>query len=150
MKAKRGNAQGFAMRSTFPPAFALAFWLSGSFSPASALAEEPAPISREANLIVYGNDPCPQPADADEIVVCARLPEDERYRIPRRLRQRPDQPTEVSWASRVAGLEEESRQMRPNSCSVVGSFGQTGCTQAMIRQWFDQRRAMAAEQAGIP
>jgi hypothetical protein len=40
--------------------------------------------------------------------------------------------------------------MRPNSCTVVGSFGQTGCTQQMIRQWYAARRAQQAEDAGVP
>ena len=110
------------------------------------------PPGRESNLVVYGDDPCPRPADAeaDEIVVCARKPEEERYRIPPRLRERPDEPSEVSWASRVEGLDEGARAMRPNSCSVVGSGGQTGCTQMMIRQWFDERRLRSIQNSGVP
>jgi len=109
-----------------------------------ALAEPP---ERESSVIVYGEDPCPR-ADGDEVVVCARRPEEERYRIPRPIRER--QPTEVAWGSRVEGLEEASRAMRPGSCSVVGSFGQSGCTQALIQQWFADRRARRAEDAGVP
>jgi len=113
--------------------------------PAAAAAEAP---SRQSTLVVYGNDPCPTSGPDNEVVVCARRPEEERYRIPRRIRER--QPTETSWASRVEGLEEESRQMRPNSCSVVGSNGFTGCNAAMIRQWYAERRARRAAEAGIP
>lgn len=109
-----------------------------------ALAEPPA---RESSVIVYGADPCPQ-ADGGEVVVCARRPEEERYRIPRPIRER--QPTEAAWGSRVEGLEEASRAMRPGSCSVVGSFGQSGCTQALINQWFADRRARRAEDSGVP
>jgi hypothetical protein len=114
-------------------------------APARARAESAAPPAVQINLLIYGDDPCPAPADAEEIVVCARQPESERFRIPPRLRARPDRPSEVSWASRAAGLEEESRQMRPNSCSVVGSGGQSGCNQAMIRQWYDERRAARSQ-----
>ncbi len=127
----------------FPLAPAIAFFISLPMSPA-ALAEPPA---RESSVIVYGDDPCPQ-ADGDEVVVCARRPEEERYRIPRPIRER--QPTEVAWGSRVEGLEEASRAMRPGSCSVVGSFGQSGCTQALINQWFADRRARRAEESGVP
>ncbi len=110
----------------------------------SAQAESGTPPQSETNLIVYGDDPCPRAEDPDEIVVCARQPEDERYRIPSRLRSLPDHLTATSWASRVATLEEAARPMRPNSCSVVGTGGQTGCTEAMIRQWFAERRLDAA------
>lgn len=93
---------------------------------------------RESRLTVYGNDPCPPSVDG-EIVVCARRPEEERYRIPPALRQ--TRPTEVAWGARVADLEETSRIGRPNSCSVVGAYGQGGCTQALIRDWYAERRA---------
>jgi len=103
--------------------------------------------ARQSTLVVFGNDPCPRGSD-NEVVVCARRPEEERYRIPRRLRER--QPTETSWASRVEAMDEENRIMRPNSCSVVGSNGFTGCTSQMIRQWYAERRARRAEDANIP
>ena len=104
--------------------------------------------ARQSTLVIYGNDPCPTTGPDNEVVVCARRPEEERYRIPRRIRER--QPTETSWASRVEGLDEESRPMRPNSCSVVGSNGFTGCTSAMIRQWYAERRARRAERERVP
>lgn len=100
------------------------------------------PPTRESRLTVYGNDPCPPSVDG-EIVVCARRPEEERYRIPPGLRQ--TRPTEVAWGSRVAELEETSRIGRPNSCSVVGVYGQGGCTQALIRDWYAERRARRAQ-----
>ena len=94
---------------------------------------------RETNLVVYGEDPCPEPADEQEIVVCARRPEQERYRVPAPLR-RGEQLRETAWSSRAAELEEAQRDTRPDSCSVVGSFGQSGCTQQLLRNWQDQRR----------
>ncbi len=119
-------------------------------APAPVLAQVQAPSApaRESTIIVYGNDPCPQPESESDAVVCARRPEEERYRIPRQIRER--QQTETSWASRVESLEEESRPMRPGSCSVVGSGGQSGCTNALIRQWFAERRALRAAEAGVP
>ena len=99
------------------------------------------PPERESSVIVYGDDPCPQPQADDEIVVCARRPEEERYRIPEPLR-RADRPPVTSWTSQVAALEEAQRETRPDGCSVVGSFGQTGCTQEMLRRWRAERRAL--------
>jgi hypothetical protein len=76
----------------------------------------------------------------DEVVVCARQPEEERYRVPPPLRERRDRPAETSWAARNEVLEEDARTMRPDSCSVVGSGGQGGCQGAFIRQWYNERR----------
>lgn len=112
-------------------------------SPAAALAGQEgdgAPPGRERSAVVYGDDPCPEPADEEEVVVCARRPEEERYRIPAPLR-REGQRTEASWGARVEAIEDAQRDSRPGSCSVVGSFGQTGCLQEMLRRWFAERRA---------
>ena len=111
-----------------------------AFAAAPAAAQQPP--GRESNVIVYGDDPCPQPQAEDEIVVCARRPEEERYRIPEPLRRAADRPPETSWSSQVAALEEAQRETRPDGCSVVGSFGQTGCTQDMLRRWRAERRAL--------
>jgi hypothetical protein len=116
-----------------PRPFALALLFTVS-SP--AMADPPA---REIRLEIYGEDACPEP-EGDEIVVCARRPEEERYRIPPRLRERPERRVEASWGARVEAMEDATRFTRPNSCSVVGSNGQTGCTAAMIRDWFASRR----------
>lgn len=120
-------------------AFAL---VSGVLSPAPTLAQPP---ERVIDILVFGDEACPAPSSEDEIVVCARRPESERYRTPLRFRDRSDRPMEVSWGSRVEELEDAQRSTRPNGCSVDGSFGQTGCLQAMIRQWQADRRARARE-----
>lgn len=106
------------------------------------------PPKRVSTTTVFGDDPCP-PAKGDEIVVCGHLPENERYRIPKKLRENKKQRVEQNWASRNATLDDLARLERPNSCSVVGLGGQTGCSAAMLRQWADERRA-AGKQVGIP
>lgn len=111
----------------------------GTTSATSAVAQGEPP-ERQESVIVYGSDPCPRPADPEEIVVCARQPEEERYRIPEPLR-RSSRPPETSWGTQAAQLEEAQRDSRPDSCSVVGSFGQTGCRQQMLRDWAAERRA---------
>lgn len=132
-----------------PAASALAAALALS-AMASAGAETP-PQKQTIEITVFGNDPCPQSDDPEEIVVCARLPEGDRFRIPKRFRdEKPeDAPAEIAWGSRVDTMNTLTRFTRPNSCSVVGSGGQTGCTAAMLSQWFAERRAMkAAENEG--
>jgi len=103
-------------------------------------AQDAAP--REQRVAVFGDDPCPVASNAEEIVVCGRLPEGERYRIPRSLRDRGERrPGGTSWAARVEDLEDAQRDTRPNSCSVVGTGGQSGCAAALARQWYRERRS---------
>ena len=123
-------------------AFSVLVLALAAASPAPLLAfAQPAdaPDDRQTTLVVYGDDPCPRSTE-DEVVICARQPEEERYRIPEALR-RSSRPPELGGISRVEALEESQRDTRPGSCSVVGSFGHTGCTQDMIRQWYADRRA---------
>ncbi len=111
-------------------------------APAGAMQSEPP--ERERSAIVYGEEACPEPETPEEVVVCARRPEEERYRIPAPLR-RDGQPAESSWSVQAAELEEAQRDTRPDSCSVVGSNGHTGCTQDMLRRWRAERRARRRE-----
>jgi hypothetical protein len=92
-------------------------------------------------LLVYGEDACPK-ASGDEIVVCARRPEAERYRIPPKLRQKADNFSgdRGSWTTHVSALDYASRTTRPNSCSAVGTFGQTGCLAAALHQWYLEKQ----------
>ena len=92
-----------------------------------------------SEIIVYGNDPCPRSTD-DEVVVCARKPESERYRIPENLRTGGARQTRESWAARARSFETVGRT-GINSCSAVGPGGHTGCLQQII----DQARAETAE-----
>ena len=118
---------------------------------ATAVAAAPEAPRRTTTTTVFGDDPCPAATNGD-IVVCGRLPEDERYRIPKKLRDantKKKARTEQNWASRNATLDDAARAERPNSCSVVGLGGQTGCSAAMLRQWADERRA-EGKQVGIP
>ena len=104
------------------------------------------PPKRVVNVTVYGSDPCPK-GSGGEIVVCGHRSDNERYRIPKELRKRGERPSETSWASRARGLEEASRPSMPGSCSAVGSWGQTGCFQQMIRQWGAARAAARSQAA---
>jgi hypothetical protein len=109
---------------------------------AAALVPAPAGAQRERTrrLVVYGSDPCPRAASGDEIVVCARRPETERYRIPRELRDRAsDDPENTSWAVRAESLEYVGRT-GIQSCSTVGPGGVSGCWNELVRAWRKDRR----------
>lgn len=105
----------------------------------AAAAQGEAPTERINQVIVYGDDPCPQ-ADDDTIVVCARLAEDERYRIPPNLRADPNNPRLESWTSRVQSLERVGR-FGTDSCSPVGLGGFTGCTRDLVDGFAAERTA---------
>jgi len=125
-----------AMRSILIP-FALVALAAGS----AGVARVAEPDERVQTLVVYGNDPCPQ-GDDGSIVVCARKPESERYRIPKPLRNKPVVAAAggQAWASKVQTLDAASRAILPNSCSPIGTNGYTGCTLAMLRQWYAERQ----------
>lgn len=91
---------------------------------------------RVNQVIVYGEDPCPQSSDA-EITVCARKPEEERYRIPAPLRG-VDNPTSQAWTNRVEAYETVGA-FGTLSCSPVGPAGQEGCTQQLINRAASER-----------
>jgi hypothetical protein len=124
------------MRSLLPIAFAFAAAAAGAQAP-SASPEASAEGRRVSQLIVYGADPCP-PSTAEEIVVCARRPEDDRYRIPEPLRES-GQRRERSWADNARSLEYVGRT-GIQSCSTVGPGGFTGCWAEMMRQAQEDRR----------
>lgn len=108
-----------------------------------------APPERIVSATVFGDDSCPR-SSGDEIIVCARQPESERYRIPKKLREDKAKRTEQSWASRNETLEYVSRAGTPNSCSPVGSGGQTGCYRMFLQLAREERKRAKAEAAGVP
>jgi len=97
-------------------------------------AKPPKSETRIATLVVFGDDPCPRSTE-DEVVVCARQPESERYRIPKQFRGRQyNAARDGSWAGTAKVLEYVSRQGLPNSCNPTGSYGQTGCFRKFLEQ----------------
>ncbi|MBB3694325.1 hypothetical protein [Sphingomonas sp. BK580] len=115
-------------------------------------APETAPASppqRVRSVALAPGETCPKPA-GDEVVVCAPL--DEPYRIPKPLRHAEIAAKNQSWVNRVATMDEVGRVAGglPDTCSAVGTGGQTGCTQSMMRAWAADRRQLARESAAVP
>ena len=132
------------MSKLIPMSFAaagLAFALPMIAAPTPALAQNGSSISE---IIVYGTDPCPRSTD-DEVVVCARKPESERYRIPEKLRSSGSLQQRQSWANRAIAFETYGKT-GINSCSPVGPGGFTGCSQQLINQAFKERKDQATEE----
>jgi hypothetical protein len=93
---------------------------------------------RVNQLIVYGNDPCPQSA-GDEITVCARKDEGERYRIPEVLRGTKT-PDGDAWNNRVIAYETVGKT-GTLSCSPVGAGGSTGCLSKLIDAAYAEKKS---------
>lgn len=90
-------------------------------------------------LIVYGDDSCPASKD-DEITVCARKDESERFRIPAPLRESSgDLQKNEAWNNKVLAYETVGA-FGTKSCSPVGPGGSLGCTQKLIDNAFAEKR----------
>jgi hypothetical protein len=115
--------------------------------PASAQVTGPTG-DRITRVTVFGNEPCPR-GDADEIVICARRPNSERYRIPEGLRDSGTDrdPDSESWAAQASTIEYAGRT-GPQSCTPVGPGGNTGCLTELIRAARNDRRATADGEPG--
>jgi hypothetical protein len=79
---------------------------------------------------------CDRAGAEGEIVVCGRRSNNERYRIPESLRSEPFGGENSSWPARQGLLEDAARVGRPGSNSPVGSYGQTGEREQMLREWW--------------
>ena len=64
-------------------------------APLPALAQNAA---QNGVLVIYGDDKCPTNADGEEVVICVRRPAEERFRIPKELRDQQVAPQNESWA----------------------------------------------------
>ena len=110
--------------------------LSGAAALTAGAAALPAPAEAQANsvseIIVYGNDPCPRSTD-DQVVVCARRPEAERYRLPEQYRPSGTRQQKQAWANKARSIQNVGAT-GTNSCSAVGPGGFTGCLTEQIKQ----------------
>lgn len=113
---------------------ALSSGLTLAAAPAAAQDEGGEKVNQ---VIVYGDDPCPTSSE-QEITVCARKPESERYRIPEPLRG-VDSPRTEAWTNRVEAYETVGA-FGTLSCSPVGPGGSLGCTQQLIDRAYAEKK----------
>jgi hypothetical protein len=126
----------------------------------AALAAAPALIpcaqaqsaAQNSVLVIYGDDKCPTNTDGEEIVVCQRLDEAERFRIPKTLREQAGRPqANESWAVRSQDAL-TTGNFGTGSCTTVGASGSTGCfvQQATAAKKETQARKKAEENLPLP
>lgn len=100
-------------------------------------------------LLIYGKDKCPTNENGDEIVVCRRLDESERFRIPQDLRDAEVRPQQESWAVRQKDAL-STGGTGTGSCSTVGAGGSTGCFGQAAAQSRAENRKRKEEQENLP
>lgn len=111
--------------------------------PALAQTASSEPPKKIRSVTLVGDEKCPPPTSADEVVVCARMSPEEQYRIPKELRN--EGPVEVqrqSWAAKTDRMDEIAREAGglPDTCSPSGTGGQTGCNKVMLERYAEDRR----------
>jgi hypothetical protein len=116
--------------------FAAAAMLAALSAPALAQQDDAAAAAvadaKINQLIVYGDDPCPESTD-DQINVCARLDDKERFRIPGNLRDNRNEPANQAWGARAVELQYVGRS-GIGSCSPTGPGGMIGCYNDLVRR----------------
>ena len=126
--------------------FAVALGIATVATPmfaATALAQQ-----TDRVLILYGDDACPTNASGEQIVVCTRRPESERYRIPKELRGPVlITPENQSWAAKANDTLDAGAATGIGSCSAVGPGGGSGCFVQRARKYKRQRQVDAVEAA---
>ncbi len=86
----------------------------------------------QAEVVVFGTEPCPRATD-DSIVICRRLPESLRYRMPEAYRPTGTFQERNSWANKAREVANVGAT-GTNNCSPVGPGGHTGCLIQEIQQ----------------
>jgi hypothetical protein len=130
---------------------------------AQAQTARPAPTTTQAETAQAGQTPqrirsvtlatgqtCPK-GEGDEIVVCQTL--DQPYRIPKALRDDGPIPAQnQSWVNRAASLDEVGRVAGglPDTCSPVGTGGQSGCAMQRNKAYAAERRANSSNSTSVP
>ncbi|HVJ00037.1 MAG TPA: hypothetical protein VM657_13315 [Sphingomonas sp.] len=113
--------------------------------------QQGAPPDKIRNVVVYGDEPCPKAEDG-EVVVCSRRDADEQFRIPQELRETKYTPAKDSWVNKAAVVDDVSRVAGglPDTCSPVGTGGQTGCYAQAARAAAADRRQRKRADESIP
>lgn len=108
---------------------------------------------RRKVVTVYGNDPCPAAQSPDEVIVCARRPEEERYRL-RTVEQQPGARTEQGGLGRVHGADSTRLAGGSGTCTTVGPNGPMGCTRGIdllgLGAWLNSLATGEADSGGKP
>lgn len=127
--------------------FRIAFVAAVIVVPSLAVAQTDKLPRRIRSVQLTKGQTCPKASSSDEVVVCSTL--EEPYRIPSPLRESAPSVANQSWVNRAAAIDDVSRVAGglPDTCSAVGTGGQSGCFQQQARQFAAEKRARARGQS---
>ena len=112
-------------------------------SPSLAGAQASSAPQRIRSVQLTKGQPCPK-AVGDEVVVCSTI--EDPYRIPKPLRDAvTPSAAKQSWVNRAATLDQVGREAGglPDTCSPVGTGGQSGCALLINQRYAAEKRAKA-------
>ena len=108
------------------------------------------PPQRVRSVTLRPGEKCP-PSTSTDVVVCGTL--SEPYRIPKALRdERPIPAQNQSWVARTETADDIGRVAGglPDTCSPVGSGGQSGCALQANKAWVAEKTAERRAASSVP
>ncbi|WP_164118894.1 hypothetical protein [Sphingorhabdus sp. Alg239-R122] len=125
-----------------------AIMVFSAFAVTPAQAQEQLPPADAENyrvntLMIFEGEECP-PSTDEEIVICGVV---DRYRIPKVLREDPNDPVNQSWSQKVKSFQYVGAT-GTESCSPVGAGGFTGCTTQLINRAYKEREQAPEKRYG--
>ena len=122
---------------------------SAGWAQARSQAETGQPPQRIRSVTLAAGERCP-PSTGDEVVVCYQG--GNPYRIPPGLRESAPSAANQSWVNRAASLDQVGRVAAglPDTCSAVGTGGQSGCALAANRAYAADKRQREADERVAP
>ena len=127
------------MRTVMAAVTAALMLTTGAGAQESMLKRAPADTSqpRQRLVTVFGTDACPKSSDPNEIVVCTRRPDEERYRLPPAVRTADGKPQSPFSKNRKLLLGDSTGGAGGGigSCSAVGPGGASGCQYKANEAW---------------
>ena len=107
------------------------------------------PPQRVRSVSIQRGQECPK-STADEVVVCSTIIEP--YRIPSTLRRGEPTAANQSWVNRTAYADSVGRRAAglPDTCSPVGTGGQSGCALSWNNTYAAEKRGAKREAESVP
>ena len=107
--------------------------------------------TRDRVIDIYGSDKCPA-NNGQDIVVCRKHPETERYRIPKDLRD--SEPAPQAAGGNVGALSAVNTTggtgVQVQSCNAIGAGVAAGCLTSELDAWKANQRAQKKADAAVP
>lgn len=119
----------------------------------AALPATPASAQSQDRIIdVYGDEKCPA-SNGQQIVVCRHHDAQEKFRIPKDLRDQEPAGQSVGGNSNAVSAVNSTGgtgTMQVNSCNTIGAGVNAGCTLQQNAKWKAQQRADKKAEQNIP